>query len=71
MTFSYDQIHLAPLSNLVFTLSLYMELQAHVFRKLQLGWYCSGEHTCITICSNSMMRSQKGPKLQQVKEHQL
>jgi hypothetical protein len=27
MTFSYDQIHLPPLSNLVFTLSLYMELQ--------------------------------------------
>jgi hypothetical protein len=26
MTFSYDQIHLPPLSNLVFTLSLYMEL---------------------------------------------
>jgi hypothetical protein len=30
MTFSYDQIHLPPpLSNLVFTLSLYMELQGY------------------------------------------
>jgi hypothetical protein len=34
-----------------------------VLRKLQLQRYRSGEHTCITICSNSMTRSKKGPKL--------
>jgi hypothetical protein len=37
MTFSYDQIHLPPLSNLVFTLSLYMELQVHHL-PVSLGW---------------------------------
>ncbi len=35
MTFSYDQIHLPPLSNLVFTLSLYMELQVHIFQNVK------------------------------------